>query len=192
LDDAAVRERVARVEAQLEAVEALPDPGARTTAAETVQSLLELYGEGLARILASAREAGCEALVEALAADELVSHLLLLHGLHPLDVETRVRRALEGVRPYLAAHGGSVELLGVANGVARLRLQGSCNGCPSSAATLEQTIEEAIQQAAPDLDGIEAEGMAEPPGAPIKFLARPARAGPAPAAGAAPAAGGRP
>ena len=68
--------------------------------------------------------------------DELVAHLLLLHGLHPVPVRERVRGALDEVRPYLVAHGGGVELLGVADGVVRLRLEGACNGCPSSALTL--------------------------------------------------------
>ena len=75
-------------------------------------------------------------------------------------------RALEEVRPYLQSHGGNVELLGVEGGVARLRMQGSCGGCPSSAMTLKLAIEEAIQKAAPDLEGIEAEGVAEPEPAP--------------------------
>jgi Fe-S cluster biogenesis protein NfuA/nitrite reductase/ring-hydroxylating ferredoxin subunit len=111
---------------------------------------------------AVARGGESERTFEAFAEDELVSHLMLLHGLHPLDVETRVIRALEEVRPYLQSHGGNVELLGVEGGVARLRMQGSCDGCPSSAVTLKLAIEEAVQKAAPDLEGIEAEGVAEP------------------------------
>jgi Fe-S cluster biogenesis protein NfuA len=71
--------------------------------------------------------------------------------------------ALEEVRPYLQSHGGNVELLGVKEGVARLRMQGSCSGCPSSTVTLRLAIEEAIQKTAPDLEGIEAEGVAEEP-----------------------------
>jgi Fe-S cluster biogenesis protein NfuA/nitrite reductase/ring-hydroxylating ferredoxin subunit len=71
--------------------------------------------------------------------------------------------ALEEVRPYLQSHGGNVELLGVKEGVARLRMKGSCSGCPSSTVTLRLAIEEAIQKTAPDLEGIEAEGVAEEP-----------------------------
>jgi Fe-S cluster biogenesis protein NfuA/nitrite reductase/ring-hydroxylating ferredoxin subunit len=124
--------------------------------------LLDLYGEGLARMMEVVAEGEeRERTFEALAGDELVSHLLLLHGLHPLDVEARVIGALEEVRPYLQSHGGNVELLGVEGGVARLRLQGSCDGCPSSAMTLKLAIEEAIEKAAPDLEGIEAEGVTE-------------------------------
>jgi Fe-S cluster biogenesis protein NfuA len=68
------------------------------------------------------------------------------------------------VRPYLEQHGGDVELLGIDDGVARLRLQGTCNGCPSSTATLKHAIEDAIQRAAPDIEEIEAEGAVEPSG----------------------------
>jgi Fe-S cluster biogenesis protein NfuA len=65
------------------------------------------------------------------------------------------------VRPYLGSHGGDVELLGVENGVARLRLNGTCDGCPSSAVTLQHSIEAAILQAAPELERVEAEGVEE-------------------------------
>ena len=87
-----------------------------------------------------------------------MASLLLVHGLHPYDVETRVEQALDGVRPYLGSHGGDVELLGVTDdGVVRLRLLGSCDGCPSSSVTLKLAVEEAIEAAAPEVDGIEVE-----------------------------------
>src|SRR5215204_4917966 len=165
LDDRELQERVARVERLLEEIEALRDPAARAKTAEVVGVLLELYGEGLARIMEVVAEGEeRERAFDAFAEDELVSHLLLLHGLHPLDLETRVIMALEEVRPYLLSHGGNVELLGVEEGVARLRMQGSCSGCPSSTVTLRLAIEEAIQKTAPDLERIQAEGVAEEPG----------------------------
>jgi Fe-S cluster biogenesis protein NfuA/nitrite reductase/ring-hydroxylating ferredoxin subunit len=87
-----------------------------------------------------------------------VEHLLLLHGVHPVSVEQRVRDALEGVRPYLGSHGGDVELLAVEDGVAHVRMQGSCEGCPASAMTLKLAIEDAVLKAAPDVDRVEAAG----------------------------------
>jgi Fe-S cluster biogenesis protein NfuA/nitrite reductase/ring-hydroxylating ferredoxin subunit len=173
LDDRGLQERVARIETLLGEIETLKDPNARKKAAEMAQVLLDLYGEGLARMMeVVAQGEERERLFEAFAGDELISHLLLLHGLHPLDLETRIIGALEEVRPYLQSHGGNEELLGVEGGVARLRLEGSCNGCPSSTMTLKLAIEEAIQKAAPDLEGIEAEGVAEPKPAPT-FVAGP-------------------
>jgi Fe-S cluster biogenesis protein NfuA len=79
----------------------------------------------------------------------------MVHGLHPVDLETRVLQALDRARPVLQAHGGNVELLGLAEGVVRLRLNGSCNGCASSATTLKHTIEQAIYELAPDVASIE-------------------------------------
>ncbi len=159
-DDNEVRERVARVEALLGEVESLADPTARARAVETVQALLDLYGEGLARVMACASRAGRagSALTRSLADDDLVAHLLLLHDLHPDDLETRVHRALEGIRPSLQSHGGNVELLSIAEGVVRLRLDGSFDRSLLSAATLKRSIEEAIHEVAPDIDRIEAEG----------------------------------
>jgi Fe-S cluster biogenesis protein NfuA/nitrite reductase/ring-hydroxylating ferredoxin subunit len=164
IDDQGLQERVARMETLLEEIETLPDRNARSKATEVVGVLLDLYGEGLARMMEVVAEGEeRERAFDAFAEDELVSHLLLLHGLHPLDLETRVIMALEEVRPYLQSHGGNVELLGVKEGVARLRMKGSCSGCPSSTVTLRLAIEEAIQKTAPDLEGIEAEGVAEEP-----------------------------
>ena len=164
IDDQGLQERVARMETLLEEIETLPDRNARSRAAEVVGVLLDLYGEGLARMMEVVAEGEeRERTFDAFAEDELVSHLLLLHGLHPLDLKTRVIMALEEVRPYLQSHGGNVELLGVKEGVARLRMKGSCSGCPSSTVTLRLAIEEAIQKTAPDLEGIEAEGVAEEP-----------------------------
>jgi Fe-S cluster biogenesis protein NfuA/nitrite reductase/ring-hydroxylating ferredoxin subunit len=91
-----------------------------------------------------------------------VSSLLLLHGLHPLDLETRVAQALEQVRPYMRSHGGGVDLLEITGeGVIRLRLEGTCHGCPSSRVTLKFAVEKAIYAAAPDAAGLEVEGSAD-------------------------------
>jgi Fe-S cluster biogenesis protein NfuA/nitrite reductase/ring-hydroxylating ferredoxin subunit len=172
-------EQVSRIEALLEGLDALPDGAARQTATEIVQALLDLYGEGLGRIVdvVAARDDGT--LARELGEDELVAHLLLLHGLHPVPVEDRVRDALAGVLPYLESHGGGVELLGVDDGVVRLRMRGSCSGCPSSAVTLRLAIEDAVLRAAPDV----AEVRAEDGGATAPVL-EVLRAGPAPSVAA--------
>jgi Fe-S cluster biogenesis protein NfuA/nitrite reductase/ring-hydroxylating ferredoxin subunit len=159
---------VARIESLLEELERLSDAVARERATQVVQALLELYGEGLERIVDVVAERDSDgAMAVSLADDPLVSHLLLLHGLHPVPVDQRVRGALESVRPYLESHGGNVELLSVEEGVARLRLEGSCSGCPSSTMTLKLAIEKAIHEAAPDVDEVVADGaVAEGPPAP--------------------------
>jgi Fe-S cluster biogenesis protein NfuA len=114
-----------------------------------VRLVVELYGAGLERTVELAGPEVTERLVE----DELVASLLVLHGLHPKDTQTRVVEALDKVRPYLGSHAGGVELLGVdPDGVVHLRLEGSCDGCPSSTQTVKLAIERAIEEAAPEVD----------------------------------------
>lgn len=139
---------------------------------EAIQALLELHGEVIDRMLelmAARGEAG-ETTVRELAADEMIGGLLLLHGIHPVSLEDRIRTALEKVRPYLGSHGGDVELLEVREGVARLRLQGSCDGCPSSTQTLKYAIEKEVAEAAPDLVDLKVEGVVERPAVPAGFV----------------------
>ena len=124
-----------------------------------------MYGDGLAAIMTALSEAGepGRAIIDRLTADPLVEGLLLLHGLHPLDVDARIQRALDQVRPYLGSHAGGVQYLGVTDGVARLRLEGSCHGCPSSTVTVQLAIEGAVQDAAPEVTEVVVEGMTAPP-----------------------------
>jgi Fe-S cluster biogenesis protein NfuA/nitrite reductase/ring-hydroxylating ferredoxin subunit len=148
-----------RIEALLEA-SAAAGPVARERAQELVRLVVELYGAGLERLMELAYDAGKldDELLALLADDELVSNLLIVHGLHPYGVEERVERALEGVRPYLGSHGGDVRLLDVsADGVVRLQLLGSCDGCASSSATLELAVDGAVRAAAPEVVRIDVE-----------------------------------
>lgn len=167
--------RADRIEKLVQEVASYPDEHARTTTEELIQMLLDMYGEGLARILelTTQNEVSGQTLIELFAHDELISALFLLHGLHPIDIETRIARALVEVRPYLESHGGNVKLIKVENGIAFLRLEGSYNGCHSSTITLQQAIEEAIYKAAPDLDGLQVEDVTDPPhrpGIPVTFI----------------------
>jgi Fe-S cluster biogenesis protein NfuA len=149
---------VARVEELLDELDSVPDEHARATATALVQALLDVYGEGLARLVGHVAERDDDGtLAEALARDEQVAPLLMLHGLHPVPLDERVRAGLDEVRPYLELHGGGVDLVAIEEGVVRLQLQGSCSGCPSSAITLKHAVEEAIHKAAPDVAGIVAE-----------------------------------
>ena len=154
--------RVRRVEELIGSLEEAVDPAARRRFQEILGLLLDLHQEGLRRLLGLLRSTASPGgdLPGHLAGDPLLSSLLLLHGLHPEDLETRVRGALVRVRPLLASHGGNVELVGLdERGVLRLRLEGSCHGCPSSEATLRSTIQEAVQEAAPEVTDIVLEGL---------------------------------
>lgn len=143
---------------------------ARERSEELVRLVADLYGSGIERILDILHESGRldgEVLAR-LADDDLVASLLIVHGLHPYGVEERVEQALEKVRPYLGSHGGDVELLEVTGqGTVRLRLLGSCDGCPSSSVTLKLAVEGAIEAAAPEISTIEVETHAAEPTSPL-------------------------
>ena len=150
--------RVQELTAQLEEVQ---DFQARAVADELVASIMQLYGEGLERIVEALGDA--PEVRDRVVEDGVVASLLLIHGLYPVSLEERVIEALASVRPYMESHGGDVELLGIEDGVAKMRLVGHCEGCPASEATLELAIKKALEETAPDLEGLEVQGVKETP-----------------------------
>ncbi len=170
----------ARIQQLLEQIETLPTPSTRELIHEFMEATLAFYGQGLARILQVVSESGPQGqkVYQQLVDDKVVRGLLLIHDLHPADLETRLREALNQVRPYLQSHGGNVELISLTSQAARLRLQGTCKSCASSAITLELAIRHAIEEACPDLAGFEVEGVAQDPVTPATVAQPPERAKP--------------
>ena len=152
-------ERVQQLQAELDSA---PDSATREVADELVSSVVQMYGAGLERIIAAVLDAGeaGERVATDLTEDPLVSTLMLIHDLHPVPLADRVQAALDSVRPYMESHGGNVELLSLHDGIARIHLRGSCSDCSASSVTLELAIKQALEEAAPDLMGLEVEGMA--------------------------------
>ncbi len=138
-------------------IESLPDPSTRALFQECMEATLSFYGHGLERILELTTDIS-GSIHPNLVNDSAVRGLLLVHGLHPLDLHTRLQQALEKVRPYMESHGGNVELLSLEDDYARLRLQGSCKSCASSVTTLELAVRQSIEEHCPDLLGFEVEG----------------------------------
>jgi len=140
-----------QVEALLAEFASTSDPPTAQRAEELVGLLVELLDEQA---------------VAPLLGDGLVTSLLVLHDLHPQSTEERVLAALERVRPYLGSHAGDVEYLGLdPDGTVRLRLAGSCDGCPSSAITVKMAIEKGIEDVAPEVTKVVVEGMTPDPAA---------------------------
>jgi Fe-S cluster biogenesis protein NfuA/nitrite reductase/ring-hydroxylating ferredoxin subunit len=152
-------ERVQELQATLDSAGA---SATRELAEELVSAVVQMYGIGLERIVGAMIDAGeqGERIAVGLTDDPLVTTLLLIHDLHPVPLRDRVQAALDSVRPYMESHGGNVELLGLDNGIARIHLRGSCSDCSASSVTLELAIKQALEEAAPDLEGLEVEGVA--------------------------------
>jgi hypothetical protein len=143
-----VEEALRRIDDLVTGLSHAADPAAREAGRELVERILDLHGLGLARIMALIAGASeGRMLTDRLAQDEQVRALLLLYGLHPEDAETRVRRAISEINDRLAADGVWVELAAVTANTVRVRVGGV-------AAARRQHIEEAIVDAAPDLDEV--------------------------------------
>ncbi|NDU74121.1 hypothetical protein GWI34_15970 [Actinomadura sp. DSM 109109] len=143
-DDERVREHVQRLEGLLDGL----DPGAH----HAVQALVELYGEALDRIVRLCGDAA------RLTGDELVCHLLAMHGLHPETPEARVRRALAAMEAFLAKHRTSVELTGVDGETVRLRV--ATEGRAAAPRPVLEAVERAALAAAPELERVETQAPA--------------------------------
>jgi len=71
-------------------------------------------------------------------------------------VKEKVETALEELRPQLQADGGDIELLGVENGVVKVKLKGACAGCPMSTMTLKMGVEQHLKKKIPEIVKVEA------------------------------------
>lgn len=175
MDTGQHQSQAAQIEALIQEVAAFPEPQMRMKVEKLLHALLDMYGEGIERIfemMARAETTG-QALIEMMASDELVGALLLLHGLHPLSLETRLHQALEDIQSTVQSHGGTLEFIQLKDGIATLRLtETGCHGCQSSQAMLRQMVEEAVYNAAPDLDEVQIEEdvASRQVGIPVKFI----------------------
>ena len=159
------REDMQRIGGLVQEIESIADPAIRAATKDLVQSLMDLHGAALEKtldIVADAGEPGMD-IIDRLGRDSLVSSVLILYGLHPEDLEARVVKAVDRVRPQLRKQGCEVELLGVSDGVIRLHVETGSHTCGSTAKTVQATLEGAIYDAAPDMASLVIEGLEEKP-----------------------------
>lgn len=147
LDDPAVRALLAVLNEQLEQLEAMPGPVSEL-ALTAVAGLAEIYGQALTRAL----ELADPAVVERMLGDELIGHLLALHGIHPESVETRLARVIDELRAAVSGQGGTVELDRLDDTVAVVRV--ALGGPASRSADIEHTVRRAVMTAVPELANV--------------------------------------
>jgi Fe-S cluster biogenesis protein NfuA len=163
--------RTERIEELVAKLERAADPELHTAALELVQSIMELHGAALDHVLGViSQSAEGEQVTRKLLEDDLVASVLLLHGLHPEEMETRVLRALDKVRPSLQSTGGDVELVSISEGVVKLRLQKEAGGCGSTIGAMKSAVEDAVTEAAPDAAQVIAEVVQQPSSAKLVVI----------------------
>jgi Fe-S cluster biogenesis protein NfuA len=165
-DDKNFEVKLQRIGELVGGLENIADAGARANAKALVQLLLDLHGTGLERVMevvARSAQSGQD-IIEDLGRDPLVSSLLVLYGLHPRDFESRVAQAVERVRPQVRKGGGELDLRGIEGGVVKLQLRITGHACASTGKTLRTMVEDAMYEAAPDMNRLLIEGLEPPAG----------------------------
>ena len=155
------QQRVRRIGALVDEIETIADPAARSSVRQLVQLVMEFHGLALDRtleVLGDGGDAGIS-FIEQLGRDPVVSSLLVLYGLHPDNLETRVHRAVERLEPRLRRDSAVIELLDLREGEVRVRVTPGAHTCGSTTRALQATVEDAIYEAAPDIASLTIEGL---------------------------------
>ena len=141
------------------------DVNARATTLELLQSMMDLHGAVVSRmveILNDGGDAGRSSLSK-LAADPLICGLLVLYGVHPVPMDERVKKAIDRARPQLNKKGARRRVAWIDQRFGKRRY--ACistvqeHGCGSSPDALKSTLEQAILEAAPEIVEIVVEGV---------------------------------
>ncbi len=163
-DEKEFQKRVQKIGGLVQDLESIADPAARAAAKELVQLLMDLHGTALERIMEIVFESGDGGpkVIDELGQDQLVSSLLVLYGLHPDDLQTRVERKLQQIRSTLHKMGAEAKPVNVVGGEVRLRVSLEGHTCGSTRSSVQATLEGAMYEAAPDLTSLVVEGLEEP------------------------------
>ncbi len=160
-----LRDRVARIDGLIQELELTADPASRAAAKELVQSLMDLHGGAIQRILEIVSKRGDvgSSIINSLGTDELVSSLLVLYDLHPDDFETRVRRGLEKAHKFANSRSADIEVLAIGTGTVHVRIGATGHSCGSTARDIQSAIREALFETAPDATDVVIEGTEDQP-----------------------------
>jgi len=160
-DEKEFQERVQQIGRLIAGLNDLADGKARSSAQELVQLVMELHGAGIERMMEIIFAQGPSGLetIERLGRDRITSGLLVLHGLHPDDLETRVRRTVENLAAQLRKQEVEVQLLEAGQGGVRILAKTNGHACGSTYSTIRSAIEEAVYEAAPEIVSLAIEGL---------------------------------
>ena len=142
----------------------LPESVAKAASKDLVQLLMDVHGAGLERMMEIVFDSGNSGpeIIDKLGHDSIAGSLLLLYSLHPDDLEARVQKAVERLRPRLRKLACAIELMAVREGAVELRLAVSSHSCGSSTKDLRLIVEDGVYEFAPDVTSLQILGLEEP------------------------------
>jgi hypothetical protein len=143
------QEKMRRLGALVGELDQLPPGGSKVATRELIQLLMEVHGAGLERILELVKESGAgEAIIHRFGDDPIARNLLLLYGLHPDNLETRVIKALDALKGRLRKLNCEVKLISIQEGAVQVRLYGPARK------DLRSIVEGSLYDLAPDLTSL--------------------------------------
>jgi Fe-S cluster biogenesis protein NfuA len=172
------QQRVQQLGKLIAELEQMPDNPLKATAGELVQLLMEVHGAGIERmmeIVFESKHAGANTIAR-LGNDTIVRSLLLLYSIHPEDLETRVQKSLDALRPRLRKFNCTAELIEINEGAVHLRIKLSGHACGSTTENLRREVEESVYEYAPDITSLTILGIEDRPSS--GFVALESLAGP--------------
>lgn len=170
-NDGEFQEQVRQLGKLIAQFDQLPDSSQKAAAKELVQLLMDVHGTGLERVMEIVFESGGsgQAVVDKLGQDSIVGSLLLLYSLHPDDLETRLHKAMERMRPRLRKLACTAELVQAGAEAVQIRLTTTGHSCGSSSKDLQSIVEDCVYEFAPDVISLKILGLEEP--SPMGFVA---------------------
>ncbi|HEX2117960.1 MAG TPA: NifU family protein [Acidimicrobiales bacterium] len=139
-----------------------PDAAVRDRVEEMMDLFDAFHREGLGRLVEMIRAWRGEIFLESVARDDVTGYFLNAYDLgeapddrEALAAADSVDAALEELRPMIESHGGMITVEEIKDGVVKVQMLGSCDGCPSSTATLTGGLEEALRRHWPNFRRLE-------------------------------------
>jgi hypothetical protein len=165
IDEEKLRHRMQRIADLVQHLDSVADPAVRAQSRELMECVMDLHGEAMERVMQCIRQSGepSRSITEALSGDAVVTSVLLLYGLHPVDFETRVRQAVEKAQPALRQQGADAELTGMNAGAIRICVRGVDS--EFAARTVRSALEDELYAAAPDATSLSLQGLEHFPAA---------------------------
>jgi Fe-S cluster biogenesis protein NfuA len=163
-NDGAFQDQIRQLGKLITQFDQFPDGPQKNACKELVQLLMDVHGTGLERMMEIVFESGSQGseVIDKLAKDSVVGSLLLLYSLHPDDLETRVRKAIESLRPRLRKLSCSADVVRIEDGAVQVQVTTTGHGCGSSTKDVRTIVEDSVYEFAPDVVALEILGLEEP------------------------------
>ena len=143
-------------------LEHIPDSPLKVATGELVHLLMEVHSAGIEQmmeIVFDSSDSG-QPTIDKLGNDPIVRSLLLLYSLHPEDLQTRVEKSLDALRPRLRKRNYGIELLQIEeDGAVRVHVESSGHACGSTTENVRSMVEEGVYQFAPDVTSLVISGL---------------------------------